>query len=467
MSKNLIEKGILLATVLVLLNTGLSMLACAQDDTIPMPGDEVIPLPGDDSIPLPGEESGVPVPSTSTADFSLPFEFRGYVENTTNVEYVKEQDEEILLNAGRVRLNLSGKPDDSLDFGIGFVGTINKGATAISLLNYMPDEVQNRVIPGTEDLFAWQLKEEDIFVQEAFGTLYTRHVRLRVGRHKFYTGTGYAYNPIDLFNVKDPLDPTYETNGLDALLITLELPKQTELQGMVRYADHFDTTDYLARLRTHLNKWDVAFQYTRYLKERVDWESLNTEEALTGLMQDMSVDDFIREFRWHLVAAEFSGELLGFAVYGEGGYVFVEESDNVGTLNDAAQNHERLLLGIDRTFDFQLYFMLEYLRIGQGRTDSADITLNDRMAYFNGEILSIDRDTLFTGVSYPLTDLIEGSLYAIVSLNDSNVLFNPWLIYDVRSGLKLSLSANIPLGDEEGQNGKSGVSGFVRLKFHF
>jgi hypothetical protein len=111
--------------------------------------------------------------------------------------------------------------------------------------------------------------------------------------------------------------------------------------------------------------------------------------------------------------------------------------------------------------------MLEYLRIGQGRTDSSDITLNDRMAYFNGEILSIDQDTIFTGVSYPLTDLIEGSLYTIVGLNDSSVILNPWLLYDVRPGLKLSISANIPFGDEEGQNGKSGASGFARLKYHF
>jgi hypothetical protein len=475
MSKNHIKEGMLFTIVLMLLSTGLSLGVFAQEDSIPMPGDDaiplpgddIVPLPGDDTIPLPGEESEIPPPATSIADVSLPLEFRGYVENTTNVEYIKEQEEEILLNAGRIRLNLSGKPDDSLDFGIGFVGTINKGATEISLLNYMPDGVQNRIIPGSEELFAWQLEDKDIFVQEAFGTLYTDHFRLRVGRHKFYTGTGYAYNPIDLFNVKDPLDPTYETNGLDALLISIDLPKQTELQGMVRYADHFDTTDYLARLKTYISGWDIALQYTHSLKKRVDWEALNTEETLAELMLGRSFADFTREFRWHLVAAEFSGELWEWAVYGEGGYVFIDEPNDIGHLADAAKDHERLLLGVDHTFEFQLYFLIEYLRIGQGRTNIADITLNDRMAYFNGEILSIDRDTLFTGISYPLTDLIEGSVYAIVGLNDSNVLLNPWLIYDVRPGLKLSLNANIPFGDEEGQNGKSGVSGFVRLKFHF
>jgi len=462
-----VQTFVLLLFLLLVCSKGFPGLVSAQETPIPMPGDDVIPLPGDDAIPLPGEEAAIPTPSGTPGDSSFIFDVRGYIENTATVEYVKEKEEEIILNAGRVRLDLAGKPDESLDFGIGLVGTINKGATEVSLLGYMPDDVRNRILPGAEELFAWQLEDEDIFVQEAFGTLYTDHFRLRAGRHKFYTGTGYAYNPIDLFNVKDPHDPTYETNGLDALLITFDLPKQTELQGLVRYNERFSTSDYLARLKTHVSGWDVALQYTYYLKERVDWEALNTEEALAELGQGMSFDAFTRGFSWHLVAAEFSGEMLDFGVYGEGGYAFIKEPDDVGTLEDAVKNHERLLLGIDHTFDFQLYFMLEYLRIGQGRTDRADITLNDRMAYFNGEILSIDRDTLFTGVSYPLTDLLEGSLYAIVGLNDSNTLLNPWLIYDVRPGLKLSLSANIPLGDEEGQNGKSGASGFARLKFHF
>lgn len=460
MLHNYTKNSVLLTIVVLFLSLGLSVSSPAQDNTIPIPGDET-------AIPLPDEDSQIPVPSPTAGELSFSFDVRGYVENATTVEYLKATEEEMTLNASRVRLDLSGEPNESIDFGIGLVGTMNRGATGVSLLNYCPDDVQTQIIPGAEGAFEYHIKKDDLFVQEAFGTLYSDHFRLRVGRHKFYTGTGYAYNPIDLFNLKDPLDPTYETNGIDALLLTLDLPRQTQLQGLVRYNDRFSTSDYLARLKTHISRWDAVLQYTRYLKERIDWEALNTEAALVEMMQGSSINDYTRKFYWHLFAAEFSGEVLGFGVYGEGGYVFIDKPNAVGTLEDAAKDHERLLLGVDRTFEFQLYFLIEYLRIGQGRTDSGNITLNDRMAYFNGEILSIDQDTLFIGVSYPLTDLLEGSLYAIVGLNDSNTILNPWLIYDLRPGLKLSLSANVPLGDEEGQNGKSGASGFARLKFHF
>jgi hypothetical protein len=288
-----------------------------------------------------------------------------------------------------------------------------------------------------------------------------------VGRHKFYTGTGYAYNPIDVLNVKNPLDPTYETDGMDALLLTVDLPHQTQLQGLVRYNERLKNSDYLARLKTYVNGWDVALQYTHHLKERIDWEALNTEEALDDLMQGMSMDAFTRGFRWHLIGAECAGELLGFGVYGEGGYVLVEEPEEIGTLTDAALDHERVLIGFDRTFEFQLYMMAEYLRFGQGATDKDELSLNDYMAFFSGEQIAIGRDTLFTGLSYPLTDFIEGSLYAIVNLNDGSGLLNPWLVYDIRPGLKLSASLNIPFGDDDGANGNAGISGFARLKLNF
>lgn len=439
------------------------------DDSIPLPGDEAVPLPGDDAVPLPGEEeeSAVPIPASTAGNVTFPFELRGYVENTIRAEYLQEREAERLLNASRVRVDLAGEPNESVDFGIGVVGTINRGATRANLIDYFPESIREQLVPEAEMLFTYRIEPDDVFVQEAFGTFYTDYFRLRAGRHKFYTGTGYAYNPIDLFNVKNPLDPTYETDGLDALLLTFDLPKQTQLQGLVRYNDRLKTSDYLARLKTYLSGWDVAVQYTHHLKERIDWEALNTEEALEELMQGVSMDDFTRTFRWHLVGAEFSGELLGFGVYGEGGYVFVEEPEQIGTLEAAANDHERLLFGMDRTFDMQLYVLCEYLRFGQGDTGRDDISLNDYMAAFSGEQLAISQDTLFTGLSYPLTDFIEGSLYTIVSLNDGSGMLNPWVMYDVAAGLKCSLSLNIPFGAEDGPNGRAGVGGFARLKLNF
>lgn len=418
------------------------------------------------SIPLPGDESDVPLPGADTTFLpsgSGELEFRGYVENTFNCEYSKSQSQELLLNSTRARLNLSGKPNKNLDFGIGIIGTLNSGATMLDLAGYIPD---GQFVSGASMIFSQEI-ENEIFLQEAFGTLYTPNFRIRIGRHKVYTGTGYAYNPIDVFNYKNPLDPTYEINGLDSMLATANLPHQTELQGFIKFADQLSTTGYMLRLKTYISGYDIALQYSEHTKERVDWETLNTSEAIAALSQGAAFEDFVSEFRWHLLGGEFVGELSGVGIHGEGGYVFVDSRGDANTLTHTEENHARFLIGADYTFGFQLYLITEYLHIGQGRTDSSEITFNDRMAYFTGEILSANRDTLFTGSSYPLTDFIDISVYIITALNDPSAIINPKFDWNVYSGAKLSISAYVPIGDEQGQNSKSGSGGFARLRFNF
>jgi hypothetical protein len=405
---------------------------------------------------------------------AFPFELQGYIENTTNVEYLKDDDETILLNALRVRLNLSGNTNGKFDFNIGYVGKLYTGATDIGMVRYLPAQIRSELIPGdpdnsvpgVDDIFRYNL-ENDNYLQEAFATLYTPAFKLRLGRQKFYTGTGYAYNPIDLFNPMDPLDPTYEVDGIDALLAAIRLPRQVELQGFMRFSDRLRTSDYLVRMRSFVSGWDVALQYTHFMKERTDWEMLNTEEGLKAVEEGDPIEDFIHEFRWHLIAGEFAGELAGVGIYAEGGYVFIEEPVDIGTLDCATRDHERFLVGADYTFDMQLYVITEYLRLGQGRSESSQISLNDRMAYYTGEILAINKNTLFTGVSYPLTDLTEVSLYGIIGCDDPSAIINPWVLINVYPGVRLSLTGYLPVGDEEGQNGRGGPGGFARLKFNF
>jgi len=410
-------------------------------------------------IPLPGQAAGQ---ADKSPGKSFAWNFNGYAENTLNAEYLRAERRGIVFNNSRLRLNLGANLNPHFDFGMTLIGMVNLGTTKVNLFGYMPPSL----VPAAPELFEYKF-ENDLYLQEAFGTLYVGGLKLRVGRHKFYTGTGYAFNPIDLFNRKDPLDPTYEVDGLDAVQASFELPNQSEIQGVVRFGNDFETTDYQARFKTHARGWDLAFQYTDHTNRRVDWESLNTEEALEKFSRGEPFSCFERDFAWRLVAGEFSGELWGVAFRGEGGYAFVDAPDDVGTLTQAAKSHARFLVGLDYTFDSQLYVIAEYMHLGQGRIDSSDITLNDRMAYFTGEILAIGRDTLFTGASYPVAPLAELSLYGIIGTNDPSMILNPWITWSLRPALKLSVSGALPLGGVESQNGNFGVAGFVRLRYSF
>jgi hypothetical protein len=398
----------------------------------------------------------------------------GYVEDTLSGEYRREKEQLFAINATRVRVNLGGEPEGHLDFNIGLIGWLYTGRTEVHLADYFPSSTKDTLYPGdavaglprAESFLVYELNNR-LYLQEAFGTLYAPHLKVRVGRQKFYTGNGYAYDPIDLFNRKDPLDPTYEVDGMDALLATLALPAQFEVQGLLRFDNRLDRSDYLARIKTSFGGWDLAVQYTYFINERVDWQTISRRTGVAALAMGNPLSTFTHRFRWQLVAGEAAGELGGIGVHAQGGYAFVEAIGDAGTLEQAAKNHERLLIGLDYTFACQLYVMAEYLRIGQGRSRSRDIDINDRMALYSGRLLAINRDTIFTGASYPITDLTELAIYAVVGANDPSATINPWLNVDLYPGMKLWLTAYIPLGAEQSQNGKAGPGGFARLRFSF
>jgi hypothetical protein len=161
------------------------------------------------------------------------------------------------------------------------------------------------------------------------------------------------------------------------------------------------------------------------------------------------------------------GQVGEVGVHAEGGWAFVDAEGEVGTLAHAEEDHARFLVGMDYTFTFQTYVLLEYLYLGQGRTDRSQITLNDRMAALTGEVLAVDRNTLFAGVSHPITDLTELAVYGIVGVDDPSATINPWLTANIASDYELSLSAYVPIGAEDSQVGRAGAGGFLRLKAHF
>ena len=222
----------------------------------------------------------------------------------------------------------------------------------------------------------------------------------------------------------------------------------------------------------------MAAQYTHVIKQRFDYEAFNTaaeflpaptaaEYAAAYIALASSASAYERTFRWHFAGGEATGELFGVNLKAEGGYAWVSPTGSIGSLSSAAQSHERFLAGFDYTFSFQLYVMAEYLRIGQGASGSNDISINDRFGNFSGETAAITRDTLFSGISYPLTDLMDGALYCIAGLNDRSVILNPRIDWSIFSAVKLVFSVYVPIGSEKSQAGRSGVSGFIRLKVNF
>jgi len=411
-------------------------------------------------------------PDTLKADDSF-IDFSGYVEDTLSVEYRKADNEYTVLNSARLRNNFFKDFNGKADVSVAVIGNIYSGEKRIALANYLPARVVNQFPPIVWQDMAFEF-ENDIWIQEGYVSLYANDFRLRIGRQKYYTGTGYAWNPTDLFNRKNSQDPAYEIEGIDGVFAACSFGGESEVSlfystGTSHFKDRrtfssMEEGDFQVKARTHIDVWELALHYTEAKQDRTDF--------LAAVMGAIDPERPTTLVKWRLLGAETSGELFGIGLHAEFGYAWLDLYRDsyllpkTGFLQDI-KDHARFLIGADYTFESGLFLMAEYYYEGLGKDSPDDYTLNDRLSFFVGERDSIGRHNLFLGGSYPLTDLISLEFYAISNLSDPSTILNPWLVWIASDNVTLSVSGQLPVANEDSSLGRIGPSIYARLKWMF
>ncbi len=400
-------------------------------------------------------------------------EFGGYVEDTISVEYLRAEEKYAFVNSARIRNNFFKDFDGKYDFGIAVVGNIINGDTEFNISDYFPGKVTSQLPAGIRQSMQYEF-ENDIWLQEAYGSLYLGELKIRLGRQKYYTGTGYAWNPTDLFNRKNVLDPTYETEGIDGVFLGYSFLGDNEINlfysigtSHIREDRDFSSIedgDFQIKATTHLDIWEIAAHYTEAKLDRTDLAGV--------LMGAIDPGKSTMLVKWRLAGAEASGELMGIGLRAEVGYAWLELYNDpyigsrAGFVGDI-KDHARFLIGVDYTFKDGLYLIGEYFYEGLGKVSADDYSLNERLSLFIGERYAIGRDNLFLGGSYPLSDLITMEFYTIANLDDPSVILNPWLVWIAHDDVTVSISGQIPFGVEDSSLGETGHFVFSRLKWTF
>ena len=396
----------------------------------------------------------------------------GVFDDILAFEDLHDKPRDFLMNTTRATLRLSGTLDPHLEYRLGVVGRLHTGSLHVDNVPFLPPRLRSTIVqagPAGGRSGAGRYLENEIasalYVQEAYATFRAAGLYLRAGRQKVQSGTGYAYNPTDLFNRRVPLDPTYEADGVDAVAIGFTFSPKSELQLLA--APRGDPS-YRARFQGSARGLGLALQFTSIVRGRVDWQRVNTLAAVDRLDDGrLAVEDFERRFRWNQLAAEFSKTTRGLHLYGELGVAFIRQPADPGTLGPDSRTHERLLLGADYTFASKLHVVAEYMRLGEGRASGERLTLNDEMASFKGETLSADVDNAFVEVSRPLSGKVAAALKVLGMLDHAAVGVNPWLYVDPRPKLRLAASLYGFLGRAESTYSNVGLGAFLELKYTF
>ncbi len=259
-----------------------------------------------------------------------------------------------------------------------------------------------------------------ILIDRAQVNLYLEKFDLIIGKQRLAWGSGYAFNPTDVFNPPDFTDPRGEREGVSAVRLTVPLGKVSEvmLVGAQKAAEPvYDSGT---------GKWTTPSDKAEDGEYAVLAKTNFADYDLSLIAIDLGKDESEK------LGGSVSGELFGLGVWLEGAYTFPEdEKKEIANKN----NYPQVVAGLDYTFQNGLYLLGEYYRNEQGAWSYKDYQW---ARLRRGEITNPGRDYLFNDFEYDVTDLTKIVFSSLLNVNDSSFFFHPQINYNIYSDTTIS-----------------------------
>jgi len=349
-------------------------------------------------------------------------------------------DEFLQLNSNKLRIDLSSDLSDNITFTGNFNYINYNGHTHWNLLDFVPDKLAAFVEEESIQAYVLGYEDEDE-LDNAYLRLYSKVFTLTVGRQQISVGSGYAWNPTDLFNTKDILDPTYEQPGVNSLRLDIGLSTDHTMVMFYSPEDTWDKSGKLFRFLGRISHFDYALSAGQRQQIFTDFTNFHEQEE----RQDM-------------LGVDLTGEILGIGCWSENAYRFMENSDD----------YWANVIGMDYTFSSGWYMMAEYYHNEQGGKDYNQYSFNDWMRFLTTETKTLARDQAYSYTYYPVTDLINVGGSVVYSISDNSLLLIPTCEYSVGNDVTLTFFGNIYTGKQGTMYSEDmGNGGIIRLRAYF
>lgn len=375
-------------------------------------------------------------------------DFFGYYEG--EFDQLKFANQTYNFGYNKLRLDFEAHPDDAVTIGANI--NIQKYFDNISwnLLDFLPGNVWKPVFqpedrPEEEWITEFPIALLDtLYLDNIYLKARFKHFDLTIGKQQISLGTGYAWNPIDIFNTKELLDPTYEQTGVNAVRAEIPLKGRTNLDVIISPGKDWKETVKMLQLKIGLGKFDIQSTIGQYTWERTQFKP-----------QTFMIDKQ-RNLRT-LFGGSIVGELAGAGIWIESAWNKLENQ------NDFAE----VVIGTDYTFENGLYIIMEYLRNENGVLNKNNLEINHYLQYFMGETHSLMQDYLFGFLSYPINNFIQIELLAFGNLNDNSAALNPQISWNVFQDVDLNILYSRFLGDNNTEFGVQDWGWRIRLRGYF
>ncbi|MEE9554242.1 MAG: hypothetical protein V3W18_08095 [candidate division Zixibacteria bacterium] len=346
----------------------------------------------------------------------------------------------IQLISNKLRVDLSSVMSNNIEFAANVDLITYHGNTNWYIPDFLPRSIADslRILPPG---FLTVLYKDTLFLDNVYVKFPIGRFDITAGKQQISLGTGYVWNPTDLFNYKSLIEPAYEQPGHNAFRIDMTLISRYNVSFIFDAGETGERSTKFVRLKGGLGHFDFSGVFIETIYEPIDYRTYTYKSMYR-----------------RLYGGDFAGELLGLGIWGEGGY-------NDFTLHD---NLWEIDFGVDYTLDNELYVLAEYYYNGFGKDNSDDYDLNDWMLLFTGEIKSISRENLYIYADYPLTDLIHLNNSIVFSISDNSAAFIPGFYYSFAENLDINLFMYINTGKPStAYSDELGQSGLIRLRYYF
>ena len=363
--------------------------------------------------------------------------FFGYLRSELRASDANPSD---ILFMNKLRLDFKSVLSSNLFIGGNVNLLVYQGDNYGNFLNNMPDSIERSVDSASRYLFDYSL-ENDLTWDNLFIKYIFSEFDVTIGKQQISFGSGYAWNPTDLFNVKNLVDPTDEKKGHKALRIDYPLSLSQRIMFLYDIEDSTHEPGMLLCYKTTLGHFDYSLIFGRRYCSFTDYENFSGT----------------REKR-KIIGFDMAGEVFGLGFWFEGAYNWLERN----------ANYYEFVIGGDYTWRNGFYLLMEYFHSSPGNKNSSDYDLNSWMRFFTGEAKAISKDNLYLYGYYPVTDLMNIGISVISSLSDGSVALIPVIDYSLANDLYLEIFGGINLGkDDTVYSGELGKGLLMRLTWYF
>ena len=272
-------------------------------------------------------------------------------------------------------------------------------------INYGAQIAFDIIIPYDTSTVAYAV--ENINISRLALWMQNEKARVTIGKQSLYWGVARVFRPLDIFNRVNYFEPGYERSGSNALLGYLALGRLSSVRAIIMPRGDIETTLTGTRLGTNLFANDLGITVMH-----------ESRQSLT------------------IIGGEITGELvLGY--WAEGSYTREDTID-----------YSKISIGIDYTFPYAIYAMIEYFFDGSG--------VDDPVFYDYNEIIQGRRQTLAQQYLYASLGLLRNpfltpSISSITNIDDGGTILIPHINYAILDNVEISVGSNITIGAEESE----------------